>query len=65
MEEEGRGRDRKGRGGERRGRGEGREGDDFRHTNPEMLPAPLTPLLSVNIEAYNTCLLNMSYRREE
>ena len=28
----------KGRGG---GRGEGREGDDFRHTNPEMLPAPL------------------------
>jgi len=23
------------------GRGEGREGDDFRHTNREMLPAPL------------------------
>ena len=23
------------------GRGEGMEGNDFRHTNPEMLPAPL------------------------
>ena len=31
-----------GKRGERRGREEGREGDDFRHSNPEMLPAPLS-----------------------